>query len=306
MAGNAVGDLRATLAARRREARGGATGLSYWQIARRRFVHHRLAMAGGTVALILSVVALLSPWISPYAFDRLDLRDRKAAPTLSHPFGTDELGRDALTRVMHAGRVSLVVGYATAVNIALIGTVVGAVAGFHGGVIDSVFMRIVDVLLSVPTIPLYLIMSALVPGGGVGRIVFIFTLFGWTTVARLVRGQILSLKSLDYVESARAMGASEGRIILRHLVPNTMAPIIVAATLTVGNAILGESGLSYLGLGIQPPIPSWGNMLQRAQEYVWNAWWLAVFPGVFIFITVLAFNFLGDGLRDALDPRLKV
>lgn len=207
---------------------------------------------------------------------------------------------------MYAGRISLTIGYVVAVNISIIGMVVGAVSGFYGGKIDMALMRLVDVLLSIPTLPLYLILAALMPGGGVSRIILIFTAFGWTGVARLVRGQVLTLKTQDFIEAARAMGASEARLILRHLLPNATAPAIVAATLAVGGAILGESLLSYLGLGITPPTASWGNMLQRAQEYIWNASWLAVFPGVFIFVTVLSFNFLGDGLRDALDPRLKV
>jgi peptide/nickel transport system permease protein len=184
--------------------------------------------------------------------------------------------------------------------------VVGSVSGFYGGTVDVILMRLVDVLLSVPTLPLYLILAALIPGGGTSRIILIFTVFGWTGVARLVRGQVLSLRALDFVAAARAMGAAESRLILRHLLPNALAPVIVAATLAVGGAILGESALSFLGLGIAPPTPSWGNMLQRAQEYIWNAPHLAIVPGLFIFVTVLSFNFLGDGLRDALDPRLKV
>ncbi len=291
---------------RRKEASGVDVGLSYWQIAWRRFLKHRLAIIGGAVAIGLTVMALLAAWIAPHPFDRINLDNRWLPPGSSHLFGTDELGRDVLTRIMYAGRISLAVGYVVAINISLLGMIVGAVSGFYGGKLDVVLMRLVDILLSIPTLPLYLILAALIPGGGVSRIVLIFSAFGWSTVARLVRGQILSLKTQDFVEAARAMGASETRIILRHLIPNALAPVIVAATLTVGNAILAESGLSYLGLGIQPPTPSWGNMLQRAQEYLWNASWLAIFPGVFIFITVLSFNFLGDGLRDALDPRLKV
>ena len=296
----------AELEQRRREAAGVGAGLSYWQIAWGRFLKHRLAIVGGVVALGLTAMSILAAWIAPYPFDQIRLDSRWSVPGTAHLFGADELGRDVLTRIMYAGRISLSVGYLVAINISVIGMVVGAVSGFYGGKIDVVLMRLVDILLSVPTLPLYLILAALIPGGGVSRIVLIFTVFGWSTVARLVRGQILSLKTQDYVEAARAMGASETRIILRHLIPNSLAPVIVAATLTVGGAILAESGLSYLGLGIQPPTPSWGNMLQRAQEYIWNASWLAVFPGVFIFITVLSFNFLGDGLRDALDPRLKV
>ncbi|OFX31606.1 MAG: peptide ABC transporter permease [Armatimonadetes bacterium RBG_16_67_12] len=291
---------------RRKDAAGVDVGQSYWSIARRRFLKHRLAMIGGGVALALTLMALLAPWIAPHSFDKIDLQRRWVSPSLSaNVFGTDELGRDVLTRIMFAGRISLVVGYVTAVSISMIGSLVGAVAGFYGGWADSALMRLVDILISVPTLPLYLILAALVPGGGVGRIVFVLSVFGWTTVARLVRGQILSLKSQDFVEAGRAMGASEARLIFRHMIPNSLAPVIVASTLVVGNAILIESALSYLGLGIQPPVPSWGNMLQRAQEYLLKASWLAVFPGLLIFITVLSFNFLGDGLRDALDPRLK-
>ncbi len=291
---------------RRKEAAGYAVGQSYWQIAWRRFLKHRLALIGGTACLLLTLMAVAAPWIAPHQFDKIDLTNRWGRPAAAgNYFGTDELGRDVLTRIMYAGRISLVVGYVTAVTISVVGSLVGSVAGFYGGWVDSVLMRLVDMLIAVPLLPLYLILAALIPGGGVGRIVLIFTMFGWTTVARLVRGQILSLKSQDFVEAGRAMGASEARLILRHLIPNALAPVIVAATLAVGTAILSESGLSYLGLGIQPPTPSWGNMLQRAQEYLLKASWLAVFPGLFIFMTVLSFNFLGDGLRDALDPRLK-
>ena len=283
-----------------------AVGQSYWQVAWRRFRKHRLAIVGGVIAAALSLMALLAPWVAPYAFDRLNLGSRWAPPGAAHWFGTDELGRDVLTRIMYAGRVSLLVGYVVAANVAVIGMLIGAVSGFYGGFVDAVLMRLVDVLLSVPTLPLYLILSALIPGGGVWRIILIFTAFGWTGVARLVRGQVLSLRHQDFVEAARVVGVSETRLIVRHLLPNALAPVIVAATLAVGGAILGESALSFLGLGIQPPTPSWGNMLQRAQEYIWNAPHLAIVPGFFIFITVLSFNFLGDGLRDALDPRLKI
>ena len=263
-------------------------------------------MIGGSAAVFLSLVAVLAPWLAPYRPEQISLADRWGVPSRTHPFGTDELGRDVISRAMYAGRISLSVGYLSALGVAVVGTVAGVAAGYYGGLTDSVLMRVVDILLAVPTIPLYLIMAALLPGGGVARIIFIFVLFGWTGVSRLVRSQVLSLRQQDFVEAARALGASELRIMLRHLVPNAMAPIIVATTLAVGGFILGESALSYLGLGIQPPTPSWGNMLQRAQEYVLNASWLALFPGVLIFITVLSFNFLGDGLRDALDPRLKI
>lgn len=298
-------EFAADLAYRRRQAAGFAVGQSYWQIAWRRFTQHRLAMVGAAVALGLTLMAVSAPWIAPQPPDRISLDSRWKVPGASHIFGTDELGRDVLSRIIYAGRISLTIGYVVAINISILGMVAGAVSGFYGGMIDTVLMRLVDILLSVPTLPLYLILAALLPGGGIGRIIFIFTVFGWTGVARLVRGQVLTLKTQDFVEAGRAMGISEARLILRHLLPNATAPVIVAATLEVGTAILRESALSYLGLGIAPPTASWGNMLQRAQEYIWNASWLAVFPGIFIFITVLSFNFLGDGLRDALDPRLK-
>jgi len=282
------------------------TGETYSRLVWRRFRRHRLAVIGGSAAVFLSLVAVLAPWLAPYRPEQISLADRWGVPSRTHPFGTDELGRDVISRAMYAGRISLSVGYLSALGVAVVGTVAGVAAGYYGGLTDSVLMRVVDILLAVPTIPLYLIMAALLPGGGVARIIFIFVLFGWTGVSRLVRSQVLSLRQQDFVEAARALGASELRIMLRHLVPNAMAPIIVATTLAVGGFILGESALSYLGLGIQPPTPSWGNMLQRAQEYVLNASWLALFPGVLIFITVLSFNFLGDGLRDALDPRLNI
>lgn len=299
-------EISRELQGRRIEAAGVAIGQSYWQVAWRRLLKHRLAMVGGVIGLTLTLIALAAPWIAPAPPDRISLASRWQTPRVGHLFGTDELGRDVLSRITYAGRISLSVGYLVAINISIIGMIVGAVAGFYGGKVDTVLMRLVDILLSVPTLPLYLILAALIPGGGLSRIILIFTAFGWTGVARLVRGQVLSLRSLDFVDAARALGASDTRLILRHLLPNAMAPVIVAATLRVGGAILGESALSYLGLGIAPPTASWGNMLQRAQEYIWNAPHLAIFPGIFIFITVLSFNFLGDGLRDALDPRLKV
>jgi len=281
-------------------------GQTFRQLVWRRFRRHRLALIGGSVVVFLSLAAILAPWLAPYDAQTIDMTARWVRPGWSHPFGTDELGRDVLSRAMYAGRVSLAVGFLSAIGVAVLGTLAGVVAGYYGRLLDSVIMRVVDVLLSVPTIPLYLIMAALVPGGGADRIILIFLLFGWTGVSRLVRGQVLSIREQDYVEAARAMGASGSRIMLRHLVPNVVAPIIVATTLAVGGFILGESALSFLGLGIQPPTPSWGNMLTRAQEYILNASYLAIFPGALIFVTVLCFNFLGDGLRDALDPRLKM
>ncbi|HLE78714.1 MAG TPA: ABC transporter permease [bacterium] len=281
-------------------------GEGYWQIAWKRLRKHRLAMAGLFVIFLLVAVAVSAPWIAPYRFEEIDLLNRFAKPFIAgHALGTDDLGHDVLTRLLYAGRISLLVGFAAALSAVALGTMVGVVAGFYGGMIDNILMRLTDIVLTLPLFGVLLLLGRYF-GGGVLPIVIIIGAFGWTVAARLVRGEILRLKSLDYTDAARALGASETRIIFRHLLPNAMAPIIVAATLDVGGAILIEAALSYFGVGIQPPTPSWGNMLQNAQSYLWSSPLLAFWPGAMIFLTVLCFNFFGDGLRDALDPRLKV
>ncbi len=280
-------------------------GQSYWQIALRRLRHHRLAMAGGGVILVLVAASALSPWIAPYAPTHIDLTNRMSPPSWKHPLGTDDLGHDVLTRLLYAGRVSLTVGFSAALASALLGTLVGLLSGFYGGWLDNVLMRFVDIMLSIPELPVLIILARYFGGSLVG-IVAVITAFGWMGTARLVRGEVLKLKQTDFVEAARALGASNARIMVRHLVPNALAPVIVAATLAVGGAILTEAALSYLGFGIQPPTPSWGNMLQNAQDFIWRTPLLAFWPGLMIFLTVLCFNFFGDGLRDALDPRLRV
>lgn len=285
------------------EARAPA-GQSYGQIALRRLRRHRLAMAGAVVVLVLVAASVLSPWIAPYPPTHIDLANRMSPPSWKHPLGTDELGHDVLTRLLYAGRVSLSVGFSAALASALVGTVVGMVSGFYGGWLDNLLMRFVDIMLSIPDLPILIILARYFGGSLVG-IVAVITVFGWMGTARLVRGEVLKLKNTDFVEAARALGASNARIMVRHLVPNALAPVIVAATLAVGGAILTEAALSYLGFGIQPPTPSWGNMLQNAQDFIWRTPLLAFWPGLMIFLTVLCFNFFGDGLRDALDPRLR-
>lgn len=277
----------------------------YWWAAWRRMKHHRVAMAGGVVILIFIAAAVAGPPLSPYSFDQIDLHHRKALPTLSHPLGTDELGHDVFTRLLYAGRISLSVGLSAALAAALFGILVGGVAGYYGRWVDNALMRVTDIMFSVPDLPILIILSRYL-GGSVAGIIFVIGIFAWMGVARLVRGELLKLRRQDFAEAARAMGAHDVRILGRHLIPNALAPVIVSATLTVGGAILSEAALSFLGIGIQPPIPSWGNMLQNAQDFVWTSPWLAVWPGVMIFLTVLCFNFLGDGLRDALDPRLRI
>ena len=317
---------------------------SYWRTAWRRFRRHRLAMAGGVVLLLLILSAIFAPWLSPYDYARQNRRNMFAAPELEgstadiepekcergrvlfwkcgmHPFGTDDLGRDILTRVMYGGRVSLLVGFSAALMSTMLGTLIGATAGYLGGATDAVASRFVDIMLSIPQLPLLLILAGLLANPEVRLaamlsdllgdaksiviIIVVIILLSWMSTARLVRGQILSLREFDYVEGARAVGAGRGRIIFRHLLPNVTSIVIVQATLMTGEAILIESGLSFLGLGIQPPAVSWGNMLSRAQGFLYypNGVYIALFPGLFILLTVLCANFVGDGLRDALDPR---
>ena len=286
-----------------------------------RFLRHRAAVASAVVLVLLAVAASAAPlvesWLGVDATE-VDLLSRFAPPSAANPLGTDELGRDELVRLLYGGRVSLVVALATALISALIGTAVGLVAGYYGGLADRILMRLTDSVISLPLLPLLIVLAAVdlaklgvppelanAPEVSLWRIVIIISLVGWTTVARLVRGAALSLRERDFVLAAISYGASGPRIMLRHILPNAISPIIVSTTLSVGNIILLESVLSFLGLGIQPPLASWGNMLTVAQELIYEAPMLAVYPGLFIFATVIAFNFLGDGLQDALDPRAR-
>jgi peptide/nickel transport system permease protein len=280
-------------------------GEGYWQIAWRRFKKHRVAIVGASVILLFVATAVFAPFLTRYEFDQIDLYRRKAAPSFSHPLGTDELGHDVFTRLLYAGRISLTVGFTAAFTAAVLGTLVGGVSGFYGRWLDNVLMRITDVMFSIPALPVLIVLARYM-GGSVLGIVLVLSVFAWMGTARLVRGDMLRLRTQDFADAARALGASDSRILFRHLVPNALAPVLVAGTLEVGGAILSEAGLSFLGIGIQPPTPSWGNMLQNAQDFIWTTPWLAVWPGAMIFLTVLSINFLGDGLRDALDPRLKI
>ena len=270
----------------------------------RRFTRNRLATAGAVGVFVLVALAALAPWVAPHDPLYIDMDHKFARPgQAGFLLGADELGRDLLSRLLHAGRVSLAVGLITALIAVLVGSILGAVAGFYGGALDTAIMRVVDVLLSIPTIFLLLALSAFLKPTML-TITLIIGLNSWMSVARMVRGQVLSLKEQEFVLAARAAGAGARRLIVRQLLPNAVAPVLVAATLTVATAILLESSLSYLGYGIQPPTASWGNMLNNAQSYVLYAPWVAVYPGAMISLTVLSFNFAGDGLRDALDPRL--
>ncbi len=269
-----------------------------------RFRRHKLGAAGAATVVLLVLLALSAPRVSPHNPLYIDMAYKFALPG-QHGFllGADELGRDVLSRLLHAGRVSLAVGLITALIAVLVGSLLGAVAGHYGGVWDVVIMRAADVLLAMPTIFLLLGLSAFLKPS-MFAITLIIGLNSWMPVARLVRGQILSIKQQEFIAAAKAIGSTDRRVIFRELLPNALAPVLVAATLTVATAILLESSLSYLGYGIQPPTASWGNMLNNAQTYVFYAPWVAVFPGLMITVTVLSFNFAGDALRDALDPRL--
>ena len=273
----------------------------------RRFLRHRVALGGAVVVALLLSAALFAPALAPQDPTLLDTSMRFLAPFADprFPLGTDELGRDTLSRLVHGGRVSLTVGLVAMATTVLTGAMIGIAAGYLGGAADTLLMRFVDTMLCFPQVFLLLVVAAFVPPTLLS-ISLVIGLTSWMEVSRIVRAEILNLKEQDFVAAARALGASRARIMFRELLPNAAAPILVAATLKVASAVLMESYISYLGYGVQPPLASWGNMLTNAQGYFDTVPWLAVLPGVAITATVMGFNFLGDGLRDALDPRLRM
>jgi peptide/nickel transport system permease protein len=281
-------------------------GDSQWAIAARQFRKNRLAIAGLTVMLLLYAITLLTPLIAPYdpAAQGNIVLTRYLAPSAEHLMGTDKFGRDVFSRVLYGARISLSIGF-IAVGIAVtLGTTIGSIAGYFGGAVDAVLMRFTDMMLSFPRLVLLIVVIALFEPN-FWLVVVVLGLTGWMGVSRIVRGEVLSLREREFVQAARALGMGDARIILRHIVPNVLAPVIVAATLGIGDTILTEASLSFLGLGVQPPTPSWGNMITDGKDALITAWWIATFPGFAIVLTVTAFNLLGDGLRDALDPRLR-
>ena len=284
---------RADVAARRRFSR----------ILAGRLRANRLAMIGLVVVAGLAVAALLAPWIAPHDPTAIDARLILASPSVEHLLGTDDLGRDVLSRMIYGARISLAVGFVSVGIAVLIGTALGACAGYFGGFTDALVMRFVDIMLCFPSTFLILAVIAFI-GPSIWNVMFVIGLTGWMGVCRLVRAEFLSLRERDFVVAARAIGARDGRLIFRHILPNAMAPVLVAAVLGVAGAILTESGLSFLGLGVQPPTPSWGNILTAGKDNIDVAWWLSFFPGIAITLTMLGYNMLGEGLRDALDPRL--
>jgi peptide/nickel transport system permease protein len=281
-------------------------GVSQWDLAVRAFSRNRTAVAGLIVIVALYLVALLTPLIAPFdpTFQGNLLSERFVGPSPAHPLGTDHFARDILSRLLYGTRISLTIGF-VAVGISVtIGTLLGAIAGFVGGAVDGAIMRFVDMVISFPQLVLLITVIALFEPS-IFLIIAVLGLTLWPSTARIVRGEVLSLREREFVQAATALGYSKRRIILRHLIPNALAPVIVAATLGIGHTIVLEAGLSFLGLGVQPPTPSWGTMVADGRNVLLNAWWLSTFPGLAIVFTVLSFNLVGDGLRDALDPRLR-
>ena len=269
----------------------------------RRLAANRLALAGAVVVLLLVLVAIFAPVIVPYDPYQIDVDAILLPPSPSHLFGTDELGRDVFSRMVYGSRVSLQVGFVAAGLATAVGVLLGALAGYYGGKVEALIMRFTDMMLCFPTFFLILAVIALLEPG-INNIMAVIGLTSWMGVARLVRAEFLTLKEREFVVAARSLGASDLRVIFRHMLPNAMAPVLVALTLGVAGAILTESGLSFLGLGVQPPLASWGNILNQGKANIEIAWWLSLFPGLAILITVLGYNLLGEGIRDALDPRL--
>ena len=271
-----------------------------------RFLHHRLAVASAIFLLLLLLLSFpLAPVLTPSDPDRIDLKAIGLAPSLAHPLGTDMTGRDLWSRLVYGGRVSLSVGVVAVSIYVTLGVLLGSLAGYYGGRVDGWIMRFTEVVMAFPTLIILITIVAIV-GPGLFNSMIAIGLIGWTGIARLVRGQILSIREMDFVTAARAVGATQGRILAQHVLPNVIAPIVVAATFGIAGAILTEAGLSFLGLGIKPPTPSWGNMINEAQQLtiIESKPWIWLGPGLMITLSVLAINFIGDGLRDALDPRM--
>ncbi len=276
---------------------------SFWrQVVWARLKQNRMALVGGAIVLVMFLLAGLAGLL-PGDPEAIDIQQALLSPSFQHPLGTDDLGRDVLLRMLFGARISLLVGFVAVGISTLLGILVGALAGFYGSWIDAVVMRFVDIMLCFPTFFLILAVIAFLDPS-IWNIMIVIGVTSWMGVARLVRAEFLSLREREFVLAARAVGCGDLRLIFRHMLPNALSPVLVSATLGVAGAILTESALSFLGIGVQPPTPSWGNMLIAGKQTLGYAWWLSVFPGLAILITVLGYNLLGEGVRDALDPRL--
>jgi oligopeptide transport system permease protein len=277
-------------------------GHSLWSDAWHRLKKNRLAVFGGVVLAVLAIACVAGPWFSPYDYNDQDLANAFAPPGAAHWMGTDQLGRDLLVRILYGGRISLGVGLCATIVALSIGVVYGAIAGYAGGKADAAMMRLVDILYALP-FTIFVILLMVIFGR---NIVLLFAAIGaveWLTMARIVRGQVMTLKKMEFIEAARSLGYSDSRIIFRHLLPNILGPVIVYSTLTIPAVMLLEAFLSFLGLGVQPPMSSWGTLIKDGAEKMEEYWWLLVFPGTLFSLTLFSLNFLGDGLRDALDVR---
>ena len=282
---------------------------SIWQMTIQQFLRHRMAVLSIFILLVIILSTVLAPVISPYDPLATEARNKLQAPSREHLMGTDDMGRDVFSRILYAGRVSLTVGFLATFASLILGMIIGGLAGYFGGNLDNFLMRVTDLFLSFPTLFVLILLSALLREtnlnflrSGMLPVVFVIAILSWMGLARLVRAAFLSLREQEFVVAARALGVKPRRIVLRHILPNTLSVIIVNSTLFVAYSIILESGLSYLGFGVQPPTPTWGNMLNRSQIYVYVAPWLGIFPGLMIFFTVISINYIGDGLRDAMDP----
>ncbi len=275
---------------------------SYWSIVWRRYKKDRMAVLGLVFVGLIFAVALTAPWISPQDPSAYDLSAVLQAPSWDHWLGTDDQGRDVASRLIHGCRISISVGFVAVSIYVLMGIIIGGIAGFFGGKMDMVISRFIEVIICFPVFFLILTVLAFI-GPSIYNIMIVIGLTSWTGIARLVRGEFLKNRSQDYVQAARVMGGGSSRIMFRHILPNSLAPVLVSATFGVAGAILLESGLSFLGFGVQPPTPSWGDLLSQSRSYIDIAWWLTFFPGMAIFMTITAFNLVGEGLRDAIDPR---
>ena len=268
-----------------------------------KFLRNKFAIAGTIIILLLSIVAITGKWIAPYDPNSIDILNKLHPPSSSHLLGTDELGRDVLSRIIYGTRISLLVGFVATGIAILIGVILGLLAGYYGGIADTIIMRLVDIFLCIPTFFLILMVIAFIKPN-IWNVMIVIGLTGWPGLTRMIRGECLSIREREYIQATRILGMSNLRIMFVHILPNVLVPILVSATIGIGGAILTESALSFLGLGVQPPTPSWGNILTSGKTYINIAWWLSFFPGIAILITVLAYNLIGESLRDIFDPRM--
>jgi ABC-type dipeptide/oligopeptide/nickel transport system permease subunit len=281
-----------------------ARSSTLWRDAWRRLLRNRLAVAGGAVVILLCLIAIFADFLSPYSYTKTNFGAINEGPSKGYPFGTDQLGRDMLSRMIYGARISMVVGLGAQVIVVLIGVPIGALSGFIGGRTDLILTRFIDVMYAFPRL-LFVILVMSMLGAGLLNIFIAIGLTGWVGIARQTRAQVLAIKQKEFVEAARSMGVRMHRVLMRHVLPNALTPIVVAVTFGIPEAIFTEAALSFIGVGINPPTPSWGQMVGEGQQYLRSSWHLCVFPSIAIAITMLSFTFLGDGVRDALDPKMK-